>query len=95
MVAVVFNGGGGGGGTSNKVCFIFTAPLTKYRPVFPRDIDISGVPGLFLLTLFLHRHGIYVFFHSSTFLFLPLHRSTFLPAPLLSPSLFASALLYS
>ena len=45
--------GGGGGGGGNKVCFIFTTPLAKYRPVFPRDIDISGVPGLLLLTPFL------------------------------------------
>lgn len=60
-------GGGGGGGSSNgsrgnKVCFIFTIPPAKYRPVFPRDIDISGVPGLLLLTPFLHWLGIYVFF---------------------------------
>lgn len=48
--------------SGNKVCFIFTIPLAKYRPVFPRDIDISGVPGLLLLTPFLHWHGIYVFF---------------------------------
>lgn len=48
--------------SGNKVCFIFTIPPAKYRPVFPRDIDISGVPGLLLLTPFLHWHGIYVFF---------------------------------
>lgn len=48
--------------SGNKACFIFTIPPAKYRPVFPRDIDISGVPGLLLLTPFLHWLGIYVFF---------------------------------
>lgn len=54
--------GGDGGGGGNKLCFIFTTPLAKYRPVFPWDIDISGVARLLLLTPFLHCHGIYVFF---------------------------------
>lgn len=49
-------------GGGNKACFIFTIPPAKYRPVFPRDIDISGVPGLLLLTPFLHWLRIYVFF---------------------------------
>jgi hypothetical protein len=60
------NGGGHGSSNasraSNKACFIFTVPRAKYRPVFPRDIDISGVLGLLLLTPFLHWLGIYVFF---------------------------------
>lgn len=60
------------GSSGNKVCFIFTIPPAKYRPVFPRDIDISGVLGLLLLTPFLHWLGIYVFF---------------LPFPFQSPSL--------
>lgn len=75
-------GGGGGGGGGNKVCFIFTTPLAKYRPVFPRDIDISGVPGLLLLTPFLHWHGIYVFF-----LRRPSLRQSTPPTTLLSPLL--------
>lgn len=61
------NGSSSGGGGGNKVCFIFTIPPAKYRPVFPRDIDISGVPGLLLLTPFLHWLGIYVFFLLSSF----------------------------
>ena len=50
-------------------------------PYFLGDIDISGVAELRLLTLFLHCHGIYVFFlhvqpPNSTLLFLPLPRPT-------------------
>lgn len=59
--------GGSSSGSGNKVCFIFTIPPAKYRPVFPRDIDISGVLGLLLLTPFLHWLGIYVFFLLSAF----------------------------
>lgn len=77
----------------NKVCFIFTIPPAKYRPVFPLDIDISGVPGLLLLTPFLHWHGIYVFFPSRSFsLPSPLLITPFSASPSLAIALFSTFL---